>query len=100
MKSQWALIVGLVFAILMSILAVINVESVRVNFIFTEIQLPLIILILISAFIGAIISGALASMKVYHLNKDNKHLRQKINALETEQQPLQSENNEVKEEEI
>lgn len=99
MNAQWALITGLVLAILMSILAVINVEAVSVNLIFTEVRLPLIILILISAFIGAIISGALASKKIYHLNKENKHLKQKSSSLETIPKKMPSKEIEVKKDE-
>ncbi|MHA6253451.1 LapA family protein [Oceanobacillus sp. CAU 1775] len=98
MNGQWALIIGLVLAILMSILAVINVEAVSVNLIFTEIQMPLIILILLSAFIGAIISGALASRKMYHLNKENKHLKQKAETLEKKPKKQPSKTIELKQE--
>lgn len=62
MKMQWALIAGLVFALLTGIFAVINVDSVQVNLLFNTVQIPLILLILGCTLIGGIIVGHMASI--------------------------------------
>ena len=56
MKFQWNLLFGLLFAIVIALFAIFNVEAVQVNYIFGEAQWPLILIILCSALLGAIIS--------------------------------------------
>jgi|SRR5699024_288796 len=77
MKAQWALIIGLIFALLISIIAIINFESVSFNYIFGEIEMPLIIIILISAILGALTSGMFSIVKIFNLNREIKMLKGK-----------------------
>ncbi|WP_233191074.1 lipopolysaccharide assembly LapA domain-containing protein [Sporosarcina sp. P20a] len=59
MKFQWTVLVGLLFAMLIAVFAVFNVESVPVNYFFGTEMIPLVLIILGSALLGAIISGFL-----------------------------------------
>ncbi|MGC5771222.1 LapA family protein [Paenibacillus pabuli] len=83
MKMQWALIAGLVFALLTGIFAVINVDSVQVNLLFNTVQIPLILLILGCTLIGGIIVGSYGIFRQYRLQRENKQLKLRISELET-----------------
>lgn len=53
MKNQWRVILGLVLVLIVVIFAVLNNQAVPVNFGFTKISGPLILIILGSAIIGS-----------------------------------------------
>lgn len=57
MKSQTMLVLGLIFAVIIAVFAVFNVDKVPVNYGFGEAQWPLVLVILGSALLGALISG-------------------------------------------
>ena len=82
MKMQWALIAGLVFALLTGIFAVINVNSVEVNLLFNTFQIPLILLILRCTLIGGIIVGSYGIYRQYRLQRENKQLKLRVAELE------------------
>ncbi|WP_100406586.1 LapA family protein [Bacillus solitudinis] len=75
MKGQWGLIGGILAAIIIAVFAVINVEAVRVNYLFGVAEWPLILVILGSVFMGAIIAGALSMVRIYQLQSEVKRLR-------------------------
>lgn len=77
MKAQWAILIGLVLAIIIAIFAVVNVDPVPVNYLFGEARWPLILVILGSALLGALVSGMLAMVRSFTLSR-------KVKALETE----------------
>ncbi|XOJ02873.1 LapA family protein [Paenibacillus polymyxa] len=83
MKMQWALIAGLVFALLTGIFAVINVDSVQVNLLFNTVQIPLILLILGCTLIGGIIVGSYGIYRQYRLQRENKQLKLRVSELES-----------------
>ncbi|QOS78124.1 DUF1049 domain-containing protein [Paenibacillus sp. JNUCC31] len=83
MKMQWALIAGLVFALLTGIFAVINVDSVQVNLLFNTVQIPLILLILGCTLIGGIIVGSYGIFRQYRLQRENKQLKLRVSELES-----------------
>ena len=56
MKFQWNLLFGLLSAIVIAIFAIVNVEAVKVNYVFGEAQWPLVLIILCSALLGAVVS--------------------------------------------
>ncbi|MFC3747874.1 lipopolysaccharide assembly LapA domain-containing protein [Paenibacillus sp. GCM10012306] len=74
MKLQWSLIAGLIFALLTAVFAVINVDPVQVNFFFTVVSMPLILVILGCALIGGIIVGSYGIFRQYKLQKQIKQL--------------------------
>lgn len=75
MRGQWGLILGLFAAILIAIFAVINVNGVRVNYLFGTAEWPLILVILGSVLMGAIIAGALGMVRIYRLQAEIRRLK-------------------------
>ncbi|KON91247.1 hypothetical protein AF331_01530 [Rossellomorea marisflavi] len=85
MKFQWTLLLGIVFALIVSIFAVINVDPVTVNYLFGEADWPLILVILGSVFMGGIIIGSVGLFRLFvvqrrvkALEKENMTLREQI----------------------
>ncbi|WP_059102757.1 LapA family protein [Shouchella shacheensis] len=75
MKAQTAFIIGLIAAIIIAVFAVMNVESVPVNYLFGTANWPLILVILGSVFLGAAVAGALSIMRIRQLQVELKKLR-------------------------
>ncbi|WP_051387284.1 lipopolysaccharide assembly LapA domain-containing protein [Peribacillus psychrosaccharolyticus] len=71
MKMQWMFLLGIVFAILVSIFAVINVDPVSVNYMFGETDFPLILVILGSVLMGGIIVGSIGSVKYFYIETES-----------------------------
>ena len=63
MRLQWSFIAGIAAAILIALFAVVNMEKVRVNYLFGEAEWPLIFIILGSALFGSIVTGMLGFRK-------------------------------------
>lgn len=78
MKVQWSLIAGMIFAILIAIFAIANVDKVAVNYLFGTAQWPLILIILGSAFFGAIISISFSMVKIYGGRRKYSQLEQTL----------------------
>lgn len=82
MKQQWSILLSIVFAILIAFFAVLNVDSVKVNYLFGNSQIPLILIILFTAFLGAAISGFMAMIKSIQTNQKINKLKMEITAKE------------------
>lgn len=82
MKYQWTWILSLLFAIIITIFAIINMNPVRVNFGFGSVQFPLVLVILGSAFIGSSVSGFYALFKHFELKRTTKEQSEYILQLE------------------
>ena len=80
MKGQWGLILGIIAALFISIFAVINVEAVRVNYLFGTAEWPLILVILSSVLMGGILVGAVGMVKVYRLQNEIRRLNRNDNS--------------------
>lgn len=78
MKAQWLLLFILVFALITAVFAVINVEPVRVNFLFTETQIPLILVILGSTLLGGLIVGFFGMLRQFKLSRRLKQLEKSL----------------------
>ncbi len=78
MKGQSLLISALVFALLIAIFAVINIETVQVNFMFTKTSLPLILVILISTLLGGLTVGMLGILRQIRLHRTIKQLQRQV----------------------
>jgi lipopolysaccharide assembly protein A len=86
LKIQWTLILALIFALIVAIFAVVNVEPVQVDYIFGTTETPLIIVILGSALLGGFILGSiglyrnfLLQRKIRILTKEKAQLEDKVN---------------------
>ncbi|NMH69833.1 DUF1049 domain-containing protein [Bacillus sp. RO3] len=84
MKFQWTLLLGIFFALVVSIFAVINVDPVTVNYVFGEADWPLILVILGSVLMGGIIVGSVGLFRLYVVQRKVKAL-EKENLLLKEQ---------------
>lgn len=84
MKRQLYLIFSLFVAILIAIFAVINVNPVKVNFLFTTANWPLIIVILLSVLTGAILMGSISMVRNFRLKGEVKRLRAIVEKKEKE----------------
>ncbi|WP_082865618.1 LapA family protein [Paenibacillus crassostreae] len=84
MKIQWSLIAGLIFALITALFAVINVDPVQVNFYFSEVSIPLILLILGCVLIGGLIVGSFGIYRQYKLQREVKRLTNELNKVMTE----------------
>lgn len=87
MKNQGALILSLLFALIVSVFAVINVEPVEVDYLIGSAHWPLVLVIIGSAFMGAITVMSLSAVRLISLNRkvkklerENEELKQKVQA--------------------
>lgn len=53
-KSQWLTLISILLVLFIAVLSIVNVEPVKINFIFTTVQWPLILVIIGSALLGAL----------------------------------------------
>ncbi|ANU23571.1 LapA family protein [Planococcus donghaensis] len=83
MKLQWLLLIGLVFAVIIAVFAVVNVDEVPVNYVFGEAEWPLILVILASALLGFLLSSVLAIMRNYQMQRKIKALQKEMAVKET-----------------
>ncbi|MBM7584807.1 putative integral membrane protein [Bacillus pakistanensis] len=88
MKFQWTFLLGLIFALIVAIFAVINVDPVTVNYLFGTSQWPLILVIIGSVLMGGTIIGSVGLMRLYVIQR-------KVKALEKENALLRSEMNQL-----
>lgn len=78
MKAQWFLIFTLIFALITAIFAVINVEPVQVNFLFTQTDIPLILVIIGSTLLGGLIVFFIGIMRQFKLQRTVKLLEKRL----------------------
>jgi uncharacterized integral membrane protein len=69
MKSQWYLLAGFIFTIIVAIFAVLNVAPVEVNYLFGTAEWPLVLVILFSALMGIVIAGFIGVYQVIKLKR-------------------------------
>ncbi|WP_377888349.1 lipopolysaccharide assembly LapA domain-containing protein [Alkalihalobacillus sp. R86527] len=85
MKGQWGLVVALIFALIIAVFSVVNVDPVQVNYVFGTSEWPLVLVILGSVLMGAILVLGFGMVKYYKLSREVKRLR-KENKGHTESQ--------------
>ena len=83
MKFQWSLLIGLIFAVIIAVFAVVNVETVPVNYVLGNAEWPLILVILGSALLGALLSGSVAIFRSFVLQRRVKHLEKEVTSKES-----------------
>lgn len=87
---SWKFILSLIFALIVALFAIQNAASVDVDFLFWHISVSQALVILLSAFFGAIITKLLSLLK--HIESKNilKNEKIKITALEQENEMLKN----------
>lgn len=78
MKFQWNLLLGLLFAIIIALFAIFNIDAVQVSYIFGTAESPLVLVILFSALLGAAVSGFVAMFRTVQSNHRVKELQKEI----------------------
>jgi lipopolysaccharide assembly protein A len=72
MKFQWLVLLAFLFAVMITVFAVVNVDPVPVNYVFGQAEWPLILVIIGSAVMGFLLSGTVALVKIYSMQKQLK----------------------------
>jgi uncharacterized integral membrane protein len=75
MKGQQFFILGLVFAFIIAVFAVVNNNPVQVNYVFGNREWPLILVILGSALFGGLAAGLLSVVKIMQLKSQVRQLQ-------------------------
>ncbi|KMJ60267.1 hypothetical protein AB685_05440 [Bacillus sp. LL01] len=73
MKTQWYLLAGVLFTIVVAIFAVLNVAPVEVNFLFGTAEWPLVLVILFSTLMGIVIAGSIGIYQVIMVKRRLQH---------------------------
>ncbi|OLN23458.1 hypothetical protein BTO30_05730 [Domibacillus antri] len=95
MKTQTTLILGFIFALIIAVFAVINVDPVSVNYLFGSAQWPLILVILFSVLLGGLAIFMFSLFRTLVLKRQNKELFRQNEQLKKEIQELKSEHRET-----
>ncbi|MYL47847.1 DUF1049 domain-containing protein [Halobacillus litoralis] len=80
MKGQSYLILAFIFALVIAIFAVINVDPVQVNYLFGSGEAPLILVILISVLLGGLATASVGALRYYKLKRENSRLKSETSA--------------------
>ncbi|OZM57827.1 hypothetical protein CIB95_05560 [Lottiidibacillus patelloidae] len=78
MKGQWSLLLAILFALIVAIFAVINVDPVTVDFLFAKKSIPLILVIIGSVFMGGLIVGSVGMYRMFRLQRQLKVANKEI----------------------
>nr|WP_238583535.1 lipopolysaccharide assembly protein LapA domain-containing protein [Anoxybacillus amylolyticus] len=89
MKMQWNLLFAMLFALVVAIFAVANVNAVSVNYLFGKTEWPLILIILGSTAMGGLIVASFGFFRIFQLQrqikvlaKEKKELQEKMDTME------------------
>ena len=82
MRGQWGLILAFIFALIVAVFSVINVNDVQVHYLFGVGHWPLILVILVSAVLGAIIVGGPGIVRLIQLQHSLRQADRRIRELE------------------
>jgi uncharacterized integral membrane protein len=89
MNMEFKFVFSLIFAVLVSIFAIQNADSVEVKFFFSKFYISQAVVILVSAVIGAIIAFLLGLIKQIRQNIKVKQLTKEINILKVQNEELE-----------
>lgn len=79
LKTQWGLIFALIFALIIGVFSVVNVNDVTVDYVFGTAEWPLVLVILVSVLMGAILIGLIGLVRIFRLQRDVRRLRKENN---------------------
>lgn len=88
MKNQWRVIIGVVLIAIIVLFAILNNQMVPVNFGFTEVSGPLILVILLSAIVGILVGLLTSTTTIWQQRKKVKELEKSVELYKTEAQKL------------
>ena len=82
MRQQWIFVSALVFAVIIAIFSVVNVKAVPVDFIFVDVELPMILVILGSALAGGLVVGIIGTVRYLQWRQEMNELKRKLQDVE------------------
>jgi uncharacterized integral membrane protein len=95
MKRQWSIILAIIFAIIIAVFAVINVDSVEVDYLFGTAEWPLVLIILGSVLMGGFMIAATGVVRILTLQrrlklleKENAKFKNELEASKKQQEQL------------
>ncbi|KKB34559.1 LapA family protein [Bacillus thermotolerans] len=91
MKNQTTLLLVILFALIVALFAVVNVNTVTVNYVFGQAEWPLVMVILFSVLMGGLISGLIGIFRTVSLKRQNHVLIDRIEKLKKEIQDRKEE---------
>lgn len=89
-KSQVLFIIGLIFAILISVFALTNAKPVGINLLFYEFTASQALIIFVSAALGAVIVATLGTVRYIRRVNEIRRLKKEIDVLKKEVSFLES----------
>lgn len=101
MKKQSTTIISIILLIIIVVFALLNTATVEVNFLFTKVKTPLVLLIFICLLVGALIIYLFSLSNNYKISKELKALRTQKNVkataeLKKQVAKLQKDNNNLR----
>ncbi|USS86446.1 LapA family protein [Fructilactobacillus cliffordii] len=81
MKKQIGVITAIILVIIMAFFVLMNMTSTEINFGFTTVEFPLILIILGSLFVGAILMFLFSSFSSFKNHRASKAANKEINDL-------------------
>lgn len=83
MRKQWNTVLLIVLILLVVLFAVMNVEPVAINFGFSTVSIPLVVVIIGTLLIGVIIAVIWSTSLVLRERNQQKNLQKKMDEFET-----------------
>lgn len=90
MKKQVYVISSLVIVILIAIFVLLNMEDTAVNFGFTTVKMPLILIVLVSLLLGALLIFLFSSLSSFKNSRQKKANLKEIQQLQSEIEELEA----------
>lgn len=84
MKGQTYVIFAIVFTIVISVFAVLNIDSVEVNYLFWRGESPLIFVILFSVLLGGVLTTVVGAGRYIKMKREIKELQAELDSFELE----------------
>lgn len=83
MKRQGKVIIAILIVILIAIFSVMNTEAIPIHFGFATVSWPLVLVLLVAVFLGAILMFLFATISNYQNKKTIRQQESRIQALKT-----------------
>ncbi|WP_312474987.1 lipopolysaccharide assembly protein LapA domain-containing protein [Neobacillus sp.] len=92
MRIQWNLILALIFTFIVAIFAVLNVSSVKINYLFGNSEIPIILIIIGSALLGGLVVGMFGTLRQFKLQMKVKKLEKDLNEMKSRENQVIEQN--------
>lgn len=84
MKKQWTTVLLILLALIVVLFAVLNVDSVIINFGFTMVEMPLAVILIVTLLIGVLMAVLLSTGIILTNKREQKRLNNQILLIEEE----------------